>query len=186
MVPEGTSAGGPLALSGVRVGIGWDLHRLVTGRSLFLGGVCVPYSHGLAGHSDADVVLHALCDALLGAAALGDIGELFPDSDPAWKGAASRRLVATVVERLRAAGYRPINVDLIVQAEQPRLGRFKAEIAQSVAGMLGLDPSAVGVKAKTGEGLDAVGRGEAIACWAVALVARDAGQPTHTRAGGPM
>ncbi len=156
-----------------RTGLGYDLHRLVPGRPLVLGGVRLPYERGLLGHSDADVVLHALCDALLGAAGLGDIGELFPDTDPAWRGADSRTFVADVLGRVAAAGFRPGNVDLVIHAQQPRLGAVKAEIRSSVAGLLGLPPDAVGVKAKTNEGLDAVGRGEAIACWAaVLLVAR--------------
>jgi 2-C-methyl-D-erythritol 2,4-cyclodiphosphate synthase len=153
-----------------RIGIGYDIHRLVPGRPLVLGGVRIDSELGLAGHSDADVVLHALCDALLGAAALGDIGDLFPDSDPKFNGADSRQFVAEVLRQITQAGYSVANVDIIVHAERPRLGPLKARIRQSVADVLQLPPSAVGIKATTNEGLDAVGRAEAIACWVTALL----------------
>ncbi len=152
-----------------RIGIGYDLHRLAPGRPLVLGGVTIPYERGLAGHSDADVALHALCDALLGAAGQPDIGELFPDTDPVWKDADSRRFVTEAHARVRAAGCEIGNVDLILHAQQPRLGAHKAQIRASVAALLTLPLDRVGVKAKTNEGLDAVGRGEAIACWAAVL-----------------
>ena len=155
-----------------RTGIGYDLHRLVAGRPLVLGGVRIPYELGLRGHSDADVVLHALCDALLGAAGLGDIGELFPDTDPAYQDMDSRQFLREVLRRIEQAAYTPVNVDLIVHIERPRLGHFKGEIKQSIANLLTLPADAVGVKATTNEGLDAVGRGEAIACWATVLLKR--------------
>lgn len=155
----------------IRTGIGYDLHRLVAGRRLVLGGVHIPHDQGLSGHSDADVVLHAVCDALLGASGLPDIGELFPDTDPAWKGADSRGFVADVRARVRATGYHVGNIDLIIHAQQPRLGPHKHRIRASIAELLGLPAERVGIKATTNEGLDAVGRGEAIACWAIVLLA---------------
>jgi len=153
-----------------RTGIGYDVHRTVEGRPLMLGGARVPCAFGLAGHSDADVVLHAVCDALLGAAGLGDIGELFPDTDPAYKDIASRHLLADVLARVRSAGYSIGNVDVIIHAERPRLAEHKPRIKASLAELLELSPDAVGVKATTGEGLGAIGRGEAIACWATVLL----------------
>lgn len=156
-----------------RAGIGYDLHRTEEGRALLLGGVRVPCAFGLAGHSDADVVLHAVCDALLGAAGLGDIGELFPDSDPTYKDADSRGLLADVLERVRSAGYSVGNVDVIVHAQRPKLTEHKPRIKASLATLLELPPDAVGVKATTNEGLGAIGRGEALACWATVLLERD-------------
>jgi 2-C-methyl-D-erythritol 2,4-cyclodiphosphate synthase len=153
-----------------RIGIGYDLHRLVEGRPLILGGVRIPHDRGLLGHSDADVVLHALCDALLGAAAQPDIGDLFPDTDPTWKGAASRRFVTEALRRVREAGYGLENVDVIIHAQQPRLGPHKERIRTAVAELVGLAPDRVGLKATTNEGLDAIGRGEAIACWAAVII----------------
>jgi 2-C-methyl-D-erythritol 2,4-cyclodiphosphate synthase len=157
-------------VSGHRTGIGYDVHRLVAGRPLLLGGVRVAHERGLLGHSDADVVLHAICDALLGAAGLGDIGEWFPDTDPAFAGADSRRLLAEVLRRVAAAGFAPVNVDLVIHAQEPKLGLVKAQIRDSLADLLALPPTCVGVKATTNEGLDAIGRGEAIACWATVLL----------------
>lgn len=153
-----------------RVGTGYDLHRTAAGRPLLLGGVRIDHDRGLSGHSDADVVLHALCDALLGAAGLSDIGELFPDSDPAYKDADSRVFVREVRARVQAAGYRPVNVDVVIHAEQPKLSPYKQQIKESLATLLGLSPDALSVKATTNEGLDAVGRGEAIGCWATVLL----------------
>ena len=153
-----------------RVGIAYDLHRLVPGRRLRLGGVDIPGELGLLGHSDADVVLHAICDALLGAAGLGDIGEHFPDSDPRWKDADSRDLLSAVLEQVRRAAWRIGNVDLVIHAQRPRLTPHKPDIRASIATLLGLSPQAVNVKATTNEGLDAVGRGEAIACWAAVIL----------------
>ena len=153
-----------------RVGIGYDLHRTAADRPLILGGVSIPAEFGLDGHSDADVVLHAICDALLGAAGLGDIGELFPDTDPQWAGADSRMFVAAILVKVRAEGFDVQNVDLIIHAQRPRLGPHKATICTAVAQMLSLPEDCVGVKATTNEGLDAIGRGEAIACWASVLL----------------
>ena len=155
-----------------RVGIGYDLHRLVRGRPLLLGGVAIPAERGLQGHSDADVVLHALCDALLGALGQPDIGELFPDSEPRWRDADSRQFVVEALRRVLAAGYQVGNVDVIIHAERPKLGAYKERIRESLAALLGLTADRVGVKAKTNEGIDAIGRGEAIACWVAVLLER--------------
>lgn len=160
-----------------RAGIGHDIHRLGAARPLILGGVEVPHETGLWGHSDADVVLHAICDALLGAAGLGDIGELFPDSDPQWKDRSSRFFLRDVLERIGAEGWSVQNIDICIHAERPKLGPRKTEIRAALCGMLGIAPDAVGVKAGTNEGLDAIGRGEAIACWATVLLRRSARNP---------
>lgn len=153
-----------------RSGIGYDLHRTAEGRRLVLGGVEIAADRGLVGHSDADVVLHAICDAMLGAAGLPDIGEWFPDTDPAFKDADSGRLLGDVHKKIRAAGFEIVNVDVVIHAEQPRLGPVKPRIRESLAKLLDLAASNVGVKATTNEGLDAVGRGEAIACFATVLL----------------
>ncbi len=154
----------------LRIGLGEDSHRLVLARPLILGGVRIPYDYGLAGHSDADVVLHAIADALLGAAGLGDIGELFPDKDPAYKDVDSTSLLQDVLQRVQDAGWRPVNVDLVIHAQRPHLSEYKPKIQERVADLLGIPPTAVGVKAKTGEGVGAVGRGEVIRCHAVVLL----------------
>ncbi|MFW6164122.1 MAG: 2-C-methyl-D-erythritol 2,4-cyclodiphosphate synthase [Planctomycetota bacterium] len=154
----------------MRVGIGYDIHRLVAGRPLRLGGVDVPSPLGLLGHSDGDVLLHAVADALLGAAALGDIGEHFPDADPAYQDADSAELLTAALEQVREAGYEPVNLDANVLAERPRLGRHKAMMRERVAALLGLPPERVSIKARSHEGLDAVGRGRAIAAQAVVLI----------------
>ena len=154
----------------MRVGIGHDTHRLVEGRPLVLGGVRVAHSRGLAGHSDADVVLHAVTDALLGAAGLGDIGEAYPDSDPAYRDCDSTLFVRQTLARLAEAGWRLVNLDAILFAQEPKLGLIKADIRRRLAQLLGLDPSAVNVKAKTGEQVGHIGRAEAIACQVVVLI----------------
>ncbi len=155
---------------GCRIGVGYDIHRLVEGRKLILGGVEIAHPKGLLGHSDADVVLHAVTDAILGAAGLPDIGELFPDTDPAHKDADSRKLLADAMRRVRAKGFAVGNVDLIVHAEQPKLSAYKRPIAESLAGLMDVPADRVSVKAKTGEGLGALGQGDAIACTAVVLL----------------
>ena len=161
---------------GWRVGIGYDIHRLVDGRPLVLGGVRIDFPQGLLGHSDGDVVLHAVADALLGAASLPDIGDLFPDDDPTYRDADSRDLLAEVVRKVTATGYRPNNIDCIVHAERPKLSEFKDRMAQSIAEAVGLEPRAVNVKAKTNEGLGPLGSAEGIACTAMAsLVPRTDG-----------
>ena len=159
-------------MTAMRVGIGHDTHRLVEGRPLVLGGLTITHTHGLAGHSDADVVLHAVADALLGAAALGDIGELFPDTDPQYRGADSAVLVREVVARIHAAGWQPLNVDLVIHAERPKLGPHKLAMRDRIADLLGIAPNFVSVKAKTGESVGPIGRGEAISCEAVVLIER--------------
>jgi 2-C-methyl-D-erythritol 2,4-cyclodiphosphate synthase len=156
----------------VRVGIGHDTHRLVEGRPLFLGGVRVAHPRGLAGHSDADVALHALTDALLGAAGLGDIGDAYPDSDPAWKDADSRVFLRETLARLNRAGWRIVNIDVILFAQEPKLGPIKADIRANLAQLLAVDVGAVNVKAKTGEHVGHIGRAEALACQVVALIER--------------
>ena len=163
------AAGRAAAAPGL-VGVGYDLHRLVAGRPLVLGGVAVPSERGALGHSDADVVCHAVTDALLGAAHLGDIGRLFPDTDPRWKDASSLALLRDAVALVRRHGYSVRNVDVVVVLERPKLAPFRARIEQQVADALGVDPARVSVKAKTNEGVDAVGRGEAIAAHAVAVL----------------
>jgi 2-C-methyl-D-erythritol 2,4-cyclodiphosphate synthase len=156
----------------MRVGIGHDSHRLAPGRPLILGSVAIPHSRGLIGHSDADVVLHAVTDALLGAAGWGDIGDTYPDTDPAYKGIESSLFVRETVARLQKAAWQIINLDIIIFAEEPKLGPIKAEIRRQVAHLVGLGVDAVNVKAKTGEGVGAIGRGEAISCQAIALIDR--------------
>jgi len=157
----------------MRVGIGHDTHRLEAGRPLLLGGVRVEHPRGLAGHSDADVVLHAVTDALLGAAGLGDIGDAYPDDDPRWRGADSALFLKETLARLNRDGWRVVNVDVIVFAQEPKLGPVKAAVRANLARLLGLPPDAVNVKAKTGERVGHIGRGEAMACQAVALIERD-------------
>jgi 2-C-methyl-D-erythritol 2,4-cyclodiphosphate synthase len=154
----------------LRVGIGHDTHRLVAGRPLILGGVLIEHEFGLLGHSDADVVLHAVADALLGGAALGDSGEDYPDPDPQWQGLDGRRLLCDIVTRVHAAGWRPVNCDIVVHAQRPKLSAHKPAMRDSIAGLLGLAPGAVNVKAKTGEGVGPVGQGEAIVCQAIVLL----------------
>jgi 2-C-methyl-D-erythritol 2,4-cyclodiphosphate synthase len=153
-----------------RAGIGYDVHRRVEGRPLMLGGVRFESPWGLAGHSDADVVSHAIGDALLGAAALGDLGEHFPPGDPQWRDASSLDLLARIAVLLRGRGARIVNVDAMVLAEAPKLAPARGAMVANIAGALGIDPSQVSVKATTNEGLGAIGRGEGIASWAVAMV----------------
>lgn len=155
-----------------RIGHGYDIHRTTAGRRLVLGGVEIPHDVGLLGHSDADVVLHALCDALLGAAGLGDIGERYPDNDPANKDADSRRFLREVLIQVRGDGYEPVNADVTILAERPKLQPHKPAIRAEVARLLELSTDAVNVKAATNEGLDAIGSGQAIACLATVLIRR--------------
>jgi 2-C-methyl-D-erythritol 2,4-cyclodiphosphate synthase len=154
----------------MRIGIGHDTHRLAIGRPLILGGVPIEHSRGLVGHSDADVVLHAITDALLGAAGLGDIGDAFPDTDPNYKNADSRIFLDATLKRLNQAGWRVVNIDATIFAQEPRLGPVKGRIRQRLAELLGLAVGAVNVKAKTGELVGHIGRAEAIACEAAALI----------------
>ena len=153
-----------------RVGIGYDSHRFVAGRPLVLGGVTIPHSHGLAGHSDADAVAHALTDAILGAAGAGDIGQLFPDSDPQWKDADSMELLRTAHELVRGRGFALAQADCSVIVERPRLAAHVGAMAAKLASRLGVEPGAVSVKAKTNEGMGFIGRGEGLAVIAVAVL----------------
>ena len=153
-----------------RTGIGTDIHRVVPDRKLMLGGIYVPYPAGLAGHSDGDAALHAVIDALLGASGMGDIGMLFPDTDPRYKDVDSKELLLAVKERLEQKKWEVVNVDLTIHAEQPRLEPFKGQIRRCIAGLLGIDFNAVNVKAKTNEGLGEIGAGQAIAATAVVLL----------------
>jgi 2-C-methyl-D-erythritol 4-phosphate cytidylyltransferase / 2-C-methyl-D-erythritol 2,4-cyclodiphosphate synthase len=158
------------AVGQARAGTGYDLHRLVAGRPLLLAGVRIPSASGALGHSDADVVCHAVTDAVLGAAGAGDIGRHYPDTDPEWKDASSIRLLAECVRKVRTLGFEVINVDVTVILEQPKIAPHVPEIQAALAVALGIDAGRVSVKGKTNEGVDAVGRGEAIAAHAVALL----------------
>ena len=154
----------------MRVGQGYDVHALVAGRRLVIGGVEIPHAKGLAGHSDADVLLHAICDALLGAAALGDIGSHFPDSHPEYQDVDSRVLLKEVGKKLGAQGYRILNIDCTIVAQAPRMAPHIAKMIGNIAADLGLEPAAVSVKATTTEKLGPIGREEGIAAQAVALI----------------
>ena len=167
--PKSGGAGGSGPLS-IRVGQGFDLHRLAVGRRLVLGGVEIPSSCGLVGHSDADVLTHAVIDALLGAAGLGDIGQLFPDTDPAYEGVSSMALLAHTMDMLWAAGYRVSGLDSVVIAERPKIGPFVPGMRESLANAMKVSPGCVNIKGKTTEGLGPTGTGEAIAALAVAMV----------------
>lgn len=155
-----------------RVGQGYDVHRLVEGRKLILGGVEVPFERGLLGHSDADALLHAITDALLGAAALGDIGRHFPDTDPRYKGADSRVLLRAAVALLAERGWRPVNVDATLIAQKPKLAPHAAAMVSNIAVDLGIEPDSVNIKGKTNEQLGYLGRVEAIEAQAVVLIER--------------
>lgn len=154
----------------MRIGQGYDVHRLTEGRRLILGGVHIPWDRGLLGHSDADVLVHAIMDALLGAAALGDIGGMFPDSDPKYAGADSLGLLRAVSERLREAGFSVCNIDSTIVAQAPKLAGYIPEMRKNIAEAIGIDLGAVSVKATTEEHLGFTGRGEGIAAQAVALL----------------
>ena len=154
----------------MRIGHGYDVHRLVEGRDLILGGVKIDYEKGLLGHSDADVLLHAVSDALLGAAGLGDIGKHFPDTDPAYKGADSRVLLRVVAQRVREAGYRVSNIDVTMIAQRPKLKDHIPQMVLNIAGDVGIAPNRVNVKATTEEKLGFTGTGEGMSCHAVCLL----------------
>jgi len=153
-----------------RAGLGIDMHRLVAGRPLILGGVEVLFERGLLGHSDADVLTHALCDALLGAAGLGDIGIHYPDTDKRFRGISSLRLLEDVVDKLRGAGWHVVNVDATVIAERPTLSRYFGAMRANLALVLSIDETRVNLKATTSETMGAIGRGEGIAAWATCLI----------------
>lgn len=162
-----------------RTGIGYDIHQLTEGRTLMLGGVAIDYPYGLQGHSDADVVLHAICDALLGAAALGDIGQHFPNSDPRWKDAPSLTLLQQVRTLLTQHGWQPLHIDAMALAEAPKLALYIPEMRARIAHTLGILPEQVSIKATTNEGMDAVGARRAIACYAVATIYPANGEADH-------
>ncbi|MCX7731054.1 MAG: 2-C-methyl-D-erythritol 2,4-cyclodiphosphate synthase [Candidatus Caldatribacterium sp.] len=155
-----------------RVGLGYDIHPLVEGRKLVLGGVHIPFERGLLGHSDGDVVCHALMDSLLGACGLSDIGSLFPPEDPTWKDAESVKLLGMVVRRVQDEGWDIGNVDIMLIAEKPRIAPFVARIRENLAQALGVPEERIGFKVTTNEGLGSIGRGEGICCFAVSLLVR--------------
>ena len=157
----------------IRIGLGHDTHRLEAGRPLILGGLNIEFELGLAGHSDADVLFHAITDAILGALALGDIGEWFPNTDPEWEGADSVLFLKRSVEMIRERGWEVGNLDCTLFAENPKLSPFKAQIEQNIATAIGIAVDQVNLKAKTGEGVDSIGRGESMSASAVALLYRD-------------
>lgn len=165
----------------LRIGIGYDAHRLAEGRPLIIGGVSIPFQKGLEGHSDADVLAHAVMDALLGASAMGDIGMHFPDTDPAYAGADSIKLLEKAGEKLRGAGYTIINIDGTIIAQQPRMAEHIPRMRENIARALGLDMSRVSVKATTTEGMGFSGRGEGIAAQAAVLLDKE--QPVESRPG---
>ncbi len=153
-----------------RAGIGYDLHRLAEGRKLILGGIEIAFPKGPVGHSDGDALAHAICDALLGAAGLGDIGTHFPDTDPKWKGVSSLRFLERVRELLAARGLRIAHIDAVVITEKPKLGPHFPAMREALGRALGIPPAAINLKAKTNEGVDAIGQGEAIAAQAIATL----------------
>ncbi len=157
-------------MTGLRIGHGYDVHRLVTGRKLILGGVEIPWEKGLLGHSDADVLVHAVMDALAGAARLGDIGKLFPDTDPAYAGISSLELLKEVGEALAEQGYAVVNIDATLLAQAPKVGPYKQQMADNIAAVLGLESQQVNVKATTEEGLGFTGDGSGMAAHAVVLI----------------
>jgi 2-C-methyl-D-erythritol 2,4-cyclodiphosphate synthase len=159
-------------MDGLRIGLGHDTHRLQQGGPLRLGGIDVPHDRSMVGHSDADVLLHAITDALLGAAALGDIGQMFPDTDPANRGRDSAEMLVAARDAVAALGFRPINIDCVVFAQRPKLLPYRQAIRQRIAEILLIDPERVGLKGKTGEGIGPIGHEEAISAECVALLGR--------------
>ncbi len=156
-----------------RVGLGYDIHRLVDERKLIIGGIEIPYIKGLLGHSDADVLIHAICDALLGAISSGDIGELFPDTDPKYQGIASAELLKITLGLVRKKGYEIVNLDTIIIAEEPKMSPFKNKIKENLSKIMNIDQGRVNIKAKTNEGLGGLGRKEGIACFATVLIKKE-------------
>jgi 2-C-methyl-D-erythritol 2,4-cyclodiphosphate synthase len=155
-----------------KIGFGYDIHALVAGRKLVLGGLHIPFAAGLAGHSDGDGLIHAIVDALLGAAGEADIGRLFPDTDPHTEGLSSLHLLGEVMARLRDAGWSVVNVDTVIVAEEPKIAPLVESMKNILCPVLGVEKDALGIKGKTNEGFGPVGEGRAIACWAVALIQR--------------
>ena len=156
----------------IRVGLGYDIHRLIPGRPLILGGVVLPFEKGEDGHSDGDVLFHAITDAVLGACGLGDIGSFFPPEEPQWKDADSAELLKTVMQKVRAAGWQVENLDCVIKLEKPKFIPYREQVIKSIAGVLQIDSSQVFVKAKTGEKLPPVGTSEAVEAQAVCLLSR--------------
>lgn len=154
----------------MRVGLGYDVHPLVEGRDLILGGVKIPYKKGLKGHSDSDVILHAVCDALLGAAAQGDIGQQFPDTDQQFKGISSLELLKRTNQIIAEAGFKINNIDITLVLEEPRIGPFREQMQANIAGALSIDPDQVGVKATTSEGMGFVGLGQGAAAYCICSI----------------
>lgn len=154
----------------MRIGLGYDIHRLQRGREMILGGVNIPYDKGPLGHSDGDVLLHSVCDAILGALGLGDIGTFFPDTDPAYAGCDSGELLKEVVIRMKDNGYKVSNLDSNLIAQEPKIGPYRKEISSRIASILEVSPDAVSVKGKTSEGVGPTGRGEAIEAQAIVLL----------------
>ena len=161
----------------MRIGMGYDVHAFAEGRALKLGGIEIPYERGLAGHSDADVLLHAICDALLGALRAGDIGEHFPDTDPAYKNADSGDLLAHVAKLVWEQGYRIVDIDCVIVAQEPKLSPYRDRMRATIASVLNIDDANVGVKATTTERLGFEGRKEGISAYAVALIDRRGSEP---------
>ena len=156
-----------------RIGQGYDVHQLADGLPMWLGGVQVPSGRGFVAHSDGDVAIHALCDALLGALALGDIGKLFPDTSPEWKGADSKKLLAIVMERVRSQGWEVSNADITIALQAPKIGFLVPQMRETLASVMAVDAGRVSVKATTTERLGFVGRGEGCECWAAVLLQKD-------------
>ena len=156
----------------IRVGLGYDIHRLIAGRPLILGGIVLPFEKGEDGHSDGDVLFHAIKDAVLGASGLGDIGSFFPPEDPQWKDADSAKLLETVMEKVRAAGWKIENLDCVIKLEKPKFIPYRQQVIESVARALQIQPEQVFVKAKTGEKLPPVGTGDAVEATAVCLLSK--------------
>ena len=156
----------------MRIGLGYDIHSLALERKLFIGGIEIPYIKGLMGHSDADVLIHAICDALLGAISEGDIGEHFPDTDPKYQGISSTELLKLVLRLVNKKKYSIANIDAVIIAQEPGMAPFKKRIQENLAKILEIETDVVSIKAKTNEGMGEVGRKEAIACYAVALLKR--------------
>lgn len=154
----------------MRIGIGYDIHRLVEERKLFLGGVEIPYVKGLIGYSDGDVVFHAMADAMLGALALGDIGQHFPNTDPQYKGIPSREILKKTVKMISEKGYKIVNIDTTILAEEPKIHPFREKMIEAMVGIVGIDRDGINIKATTNEGVGAIGRGDAIAAYAVVLL----------------
>ncbi|HXX74328.1 MAG TPA: 2-C-methyl-D-erythritol 2,4-cyclodiphosphate synthase [Nitrospiraceae bacterium] len=154
----------------MRIGYGYDVHPLGAGRALILGGIEIPHSKGLLGHSDSDVLVHAVCDALLGAMGEGDLGQHFPSSDPKFKNMSSLKFLEDVAAKLKKKGYRIVNIDTVIVAQAPRLSTFLAAMQKRIAEVLGTDPDLINVKVKSGEGLDAVGREEGMMAHAICLI----------------